>query len=293
MMGGGGAAGLQALQGLSPKIDKQQLFDDAAKYALKDDWTCARGPPEMNGSLPGLRYGASLEIRPQLIVLPCPCAGGRWAKPQVDISGVQGSNGLWAAWPSQHDIVAAQNIGKAASDSDTVTAESGAAATDSSSAATNFFGIVKNILKGQAKGLLGSDVDKPGSEPYAADYGCAKGISKDWKGKLLPGKRWWNMPRHGTVVVTTPCPCALGPWTGLQAESQDLKLSASADMAKSVPDWQKEAVGVRNMGAAAFATCLTAYSRGSCREEASGTVASSVCGVDARQARRIKAAQFL
>eukprot|EP00435_Cladocopium_sp_Y103_P048950 s478_g14.t1 len=55
--------------------------------ATRDDWSCAAGPPKMNDEdLPGLRYGASLEIRPKLLVLPaarCP-VWAQWPKPDED-----------------------------------------------------------------------------------------------------------------------------------------------------------------------------------------------------------------
>lgn len=57
-----------------------------------------------------------------------------------------------------------------------------------------------------------------GTEFYAPDYRCARGYKK--KPLLLPGKRWWYKPAYGVIPVATPCPCALGPWTGLQAGSE-------------------------------------------------------------------------
>jgi hypothetical protein len=93
-----GGVSAEQFQGVPPGIDREQFVRDAAKYALLSDWSCVRGPPSGNQLLPGLRYGASLEIRPELVLLPCPCAGGTRAPPQANDEGALGAGGLWTAW---------------------------------------------------------------------------------------------------------------------------------------------------------------------------------------------------
>lgn len=192
------------------KIDKSALFDAAGNYALKDDWSCMKGPPTMNPALPGLRYGASIEIRPQLVVLPCPCAGGVRSKPIVDDGGVLGSSGLWASW----------KMPPGAADS-AIVSSSAPSKEQAKAATTNF----TSSIAGNAMETLGlSPPYYSGSEPYAADYGCFRGVHKrGLSSKLLAGSRLWDTPRWATVVVPTPCPCALGAYTGLQGPENKLE----------------------------------------------------------------------
>ncbi|CAK0906511.1 unnamed protein product [Prorocentrum cordatum] len=104
-----------------------------------------------------------------------------------------------------------------------------------------------SIVGKQLRSLVGNPKYYPGSEPYAMDYGCAKGpVSKAFDG-IQPGKRWWNSPKYGTVIVTTPCPCALGAWTGMQTGPQarppashaEDRTFESPDKAQEVPAWQQ------------------------------------------------------
>eukprot|EP00931_Biecheleriopsis_adriatica_P091098 TRINITY_DN64999_c0_g1_i1.p1 TRINITY_DN64999_c0_g1~~TRINITY_DN64999_c0_g1_i1.p1 ORF type:complete len:316 (+),score=58.70 TRINITY_DN64999_c0_g1_i1:136-1083(+) len=216
--GGGGLQGMMAGQfnkmaatvATMPKIpkgvDKDELFDAVKKYVLKEDSSCVKGPPETNDqNLPGLRYGASLEMRPKLLVAPCPCPGGVFNKAWKDASGELQPGGLWATWPSPkfEDASKAQQ-------------ELEANSFPSKETPSNF-GLIGGALGGMAKDLLG-ETYHPGSEPYSADFGCAKGMTKGLGplGDVDPGKRWWNAPDHVILPLETPCPCALGMYTGLQ-----------------------------------------------------------------------------
>ncbi|CAK0906509.1 unnamed protein product, partial [Prorocentrum cordatum] len=253
-------------------MDMKQLVDDAAQYALKDDWRCMDGSPSC-GALPGLRYGASVEIRPRLLVLPCPCAGGQWTPPVANSDdGILQADGLWAArvpWRQQHrpshpagteedwleadgqegnPVVSANPLMSIFSSFGAMGAKLGkqlrrlVAGTPRPTSM-----MLGSIVGKQLRSLVGNPKYYPGSEPYAMDYGCAKGpVSKAFDG-IQPGKRWWNSPKYGTVIVTTPCPCALGAWTGMQTGPQarppashaEDRTFESPDKAQEVPAWQQ------------------------------------------------------
>jgi hypothetical protein len=248
-------------------LDMEQLLDDARQYALKDDWRCMDGSPSC-GALPGLRYGASVEIRPRLLVLPCPCAGGQWTPPVTNSDdGILQADGLWAAkvpWRQQH-----KPAHSAETEEEWLEEDSSAASANPLMSIFSSFGamgaklgkhlrrlvagtprptsmMLGSIAGKQLRGLVGNPKYYPGSEPYAMDYGCVKGpVLKRLEG-MQPGKRWWNSPKYGTVIVTTPCPCALGAWTGMQAGPQVKPpallakdpLVDNPDKAQEVPSWQ-------------------------------------------------------
>merc|ERR1712211_107626 len=52
--------------------------------------------------------------------------------------------------------------------------------------------------------------------------------------RLLAGSRFWNTPKWATVVIPTPCPCAMGAWTGLQA-GPDAKVVPDLPSMKEAP----------------------------------------------------------
>eukprot|EP00930_Biecheleria_cincta_P087204 TRINITY_DN76454_c0_g1_i1.p1 TRINITY_DN76454_c0_g1~~TRINITY_DN76454_c0_g1_i1.p1 ORF type:complete len:302 (+),score=32.53 TRINITY_DN76454_c0_g1_i1:69-974(+) len=202
-----------------------KLAQRASRDALVDDWSCARGPPKNNpDALPGLRYGASREIRPRLVILPCPCAGGQWNKPWSDSGGVLEPSGLWANWKTP-DL---ETDHQTASSS---TSSSSSAGLPSSSPSSSDVGSKQNeeatsfgMLTNAIKSVISDGDVRPGSEPYSADYSCAQGIQKPslppFMSEIYPGKRWSFQPDHSTLVVATPCPCALGSYTGLQPKLQ-------------------------------------------------------------------------
>ncbi|CAK0906512.1 unnamed protein product, partial [Prorocentrum cordatum] len=195
-------------------MDMKQLVDDAAQYALKDDWRCMDGSPSC-GALPGLRYGASVEIRPRLLVLPCPCAGGQWTPPVANSDdGILQADGLWAArvpWRQQHrpshpagteedwleadgqegnPVVSANPLMSIFSSFGAMGAKLGkqlrrlVAGTPRPTSM-----MLGSIVGKQLRSLVGNPKYYPGSEPYAMDYGCAKGpVSKAFDG-IQPGKR--------------------------------------------------------------------------------------------------------
>lgn len=76
-------------------LDMDEVLNAAKQDALEDDWACMKEPPWSNDGLPGVRYGASIEIRPLTVVLPCPCAGGTWNPPHEDDGGRLDWTGLW------------------------------------------------------------------------------------------------------------------------------------------------------------------------------------------------------
>merc|ERR1712232_291324 len=69
----------------------------AEAEALKADWSCVGAAPMSNKAIPGMRYGASMPTRPQMVMLPCPCAGGDWTKPTQVGDATLDNDGLWTA----------------------------------------------------------------------------------------------------------------------------------------------------------------------------------------------------
>lgn len=232
-----------AAAGIPKGVDKEEVLNAAARYALKDDTSCVRGPPKLNPALPGLRYGASLELRPQLLILPCPCAGGVRTPAVSTDEGALESNGLWAtAWVPP---VAGGSTGAVAQPG-APSSEAGAPAEPEPEAATSFmFKAIGRALKGR---LGGTPPYYAGSEPYSADYGCARGYRGGGLSRPLePGKRWWDTPRWAPLVIATPCPCALSTWAGLQGPSGgdspigSLQGTPADDSLAPLPQWQEEA----------------------------------------------------
>eukprot|EP00747_Dinoflagellata_sp_TGD_P068463 gnl/TRDRNA2_/TRDRNA2_155722_c0_seq2.p1 gnl/TRDRNA2_/TRDRNA2_155722_c0~~gnl/TRDRNA2_/TRDRNA2_155722_c0_seq2.p1 ORF type:complete len:138 (+),score=10.89 gnl/TRDRNA2_/TRDRNA2_155722_c0_seq2:107-520(+) len=91
-------------------------------------------------------------------------------------------------------------------------------------------------MLGKAVGL---ENNSPGSEPYSADYGCIrgpeKGVVSQITGGLEPGLRWRHpQTKWADVPVVTPCPCALGVYTGLQG-------AQAAEGSSEMPAWQQGA----------------------------------------------------
>lgn len=76
-------------------ITKDEVFNSAKEDAIVNDWGCVKGPPWTNDRLPGMRYGASIEMRPLTMMLPCPCAGGVMTPPHADDGGQLDASGLW------------------------------------------------------------------------------------------------------------------------------------------------------------------------------------------------------
>ncbi|CAK9047349.1 unnamed protein product [Durusdinium trenchii] len=201
---------------IPPGIDRQEFLKEVAKHTMRDDWSCAAGPPKMNDEeMPGLRYGASLEIRPKLLVLPCPCPGGSFNKAWRDSSGSLQPSGLWARWPKadaeEHGLPALFPT------NDGLQATGGSPSHESGESQPYSFNALGGALKGAVASSVGvGGMYHPGGEPYSADYGCLKGfkMSDGPMGGMQPGKRWWNMPDHTEVAIATPCPCMLGTFDG-------------------------------------------------------------------------------
>lgn len=124
--------------GLPQKFDYKDILSAAERYALRDDVSCVRGPPGRRPDLPGLRYGASLEIRPRLLMLPCACAGG--------------ARTLASAWDFAPNPQAPQPEADATS-----------------------FAVGRGLV-GAVKKAVGGGY-RPGTEPYAVDCGCAAGYN--------------------------------------------------------------------------------------------------------------------
>jgi len=218
--------------------DKEQFYDAVADHALKDDWSCVAGPADGSSSLPGLRYGASVEIKPKLFVLPCPCAGGKWGVSPMNQSLVLDTDESVRfvhpgdiAQPAGHPQTHADNASQASDD------ELSAFSRKPRGKTTSFN---LKLIGGRAmKQLSIRQPYQPGTEPYVADYGCAKGLHRDFLSQtLLPGKRWFDTPDSAIIVVPTPCPCDLGIWTGLQS-GPDMQKEATPPT--SVPEWQEMA----------------------------------------------------
>lgn len=82
-------------------LTHHEVMNAAKADALVDDWTCIKAPPvnrlglPSNERLPGLRYGASIEMRPLTMLNPCPCAGGVWTPPHADDGAELDASGLW------------------------------------------------------------------------------------------------------------------------------------------------------------------------------------------------------
>ncbi|CAJ1451497.1 unnamed protein product [Effrenium voratum] len=266
---------------IPPQINKQEFFAEVEKKTMKDDYSCAAGPPKMNDEeLPGLRYGASLEIRPKLLVLPCPCPGGVFNKAWRDSSGNLQPGGLWAHWPkpeteehtSLPPLFHEPQPGSEGVGMDQL--QSKADLQSKTGNMKNKTGDMKNVKSSDLKKKVPSDTkeltsmvaDKPnsfsaiggalkgaagsatgvgglyhaGSEPYSADYGCLKGfkMSDGPVGGMQPGKRWWNMPDHAEVAISTPCPCMLGAYTDLQPKLHDkLDEALAAERGQASDDW--------------------------------------------------------
>mmetsp|Transcript_25922 Transcript_25922/g.56290 ORF Transcript_25922/g.56290 Transcript_25922/m.56290 type:complete len:364 (+) Transcript_25922:210-1301(+) len=207
------------------KDTMDQFMDDSKEYALRPDWSCVRGPPKLNPDGPGMRYGASMEMRPQLLILPCPCAGGTRNASQVNLEGAfDGSNGLWSSWSPR--VPSVETAANSSLEGETKESASDLPKMQVQSASSFLASILRHqrvdstafagySASSAAKKALGRPLPyHPGGEPYAADYRCGDHIKKNGSA-WTPGARWWNTPAYGTVVVATPCPCAWGPYTGL------------------------------------------------------------------------------
>eukprot|EP00929_Paragymnodinium_shiwhaense_P076639 TRINITY_DN39438_c0_g1_i2.p1 TRINITY_DN39438_c0_g1~~TRINITY_DN39438_c0_g1_i2.p1 ORF type:complete len:325 (+),score=68.13 TRINITY_DN39438_c0_g1_i2:262-1236(+) len=223
-----GASGM-AKTGVMRKVPanlKKDFLKAAGEYALRDDWSCAVSPPRLNDSLPGFRYGASMPTRPELLMLPCPCAGGSWAAPKDYVDSSLSAAGGWKPRRAEPP-------------------------TERSSEEASFSYMPPEQREDQSRGFLSmltkhfSKKPEVGTEPYAADYRCARGFKKD--PFLSAGKRWWYQPDYAVVPVATPCPCALGVFTGLQGAPGAARMmptpAKSADAFGlhgdwSIPDWQ-------------------------------------------------------
>mmetsp|Transcript_1236 Transcript_1236/g.2819 ORF Transcript_1236/g.2819 Transcript_1236/m.2819 type:complete len:336 (-) Transcript_1236:37-1044(-) len=286
---------MKDMPAIPPGVNKEELLEEVAKHTMHDDWSCAGGPPKLMGDeLPGLRYGASLEIRPKLLVLPCPCPGGYFNKAWRDSSGSLQPSGLWAKWPKPEveDVHTSlpplfhDGSGSPSGADSQVTPQQASSPHDASKSDSSFTSNSHDDKTPLSFNAMGVDIAgrlataagigglyHPASEPYSADYGCAKGFMKSNGplGDMKPGKRWWNMPDHSEVAVATPCPCMLGPYTNLQPQLHDKLTEAlakergqpddewkhSADDrytvgVPKVPEWQSAAGGLRlgDMGCA-------------------------------------------
>jgi len=235
---------------IPPGVDRQEFLDEVAKHTMRDDWSCAAGPPKMNDEdLPGLRYGASLEIRPKLLVLPCPCPGGAFNKAWKDSGGSLQPSGLWAQWPKpdeEHQSLP-ELFPTAQQPSGSVSTSGSIGSMGSMGSMSKPTDVLKspmsfNALGGAMKGAMANSplaggLYHPGGEPYSADYGCLKGfkMSSNPMGGMLPGKRWWNLPDHTEIAVATPCPCMLGAYTDLQPKVHD-KMSEALAAERGSPD---------------------------------------------------------
>mmetsp|Transcript_20086 Transcript_20086/g.36693 ORF Transcript_20086/g.36693 Transcript_20086/m.36693 type:complete len:501 (-) Transcript_20086:12-1514(-) len=89
-----------------PGIDMDEVMDAAKTDALEDDWACMKEHAWGNDKMPGLRYGASIEMRPLTVVLPCPCAGGVWNPPREDDGARLDWTGLWHEPSEGHGTIA-------------------------------------------------------------------------------------------------------------------------------------------------------------------------------------------
>lgn len=236
-----------------------------------DDWSCIKGPPAQNQNLPGLRYGASIEMRPLTMLLPCPCAGGVVTPPHADDGAELDASGLWhdpqdryprsaiaglpqpvisllthpppfapEVEPYDPDKKAKAAAEKAGEPTNNLPSKpqgnlptSGlpqasptnmfAESTDGEGGAADHKGSIP--LKGVQKArpfkesfILPDSLTKtyfPGSEPYSMDYGCAEAAKQS--PYQVPGKRWKDTAMWTAVAVPTPCPCALGTFSTLQA----------------------------------------------------------------------------
>eukprot|EP00439_Symbiodinium_sp_Y106_P081941 s323_g21.t1 len=270
---------MKDMPAIPPGVNKEELLEEVAKHTMHDDWSCAGGPPKLMGDeLPGLRYGASLEIRPKLLVLPCPCPGGYFNKAWRDSSGSLQPSGLWAKWPKPEveDFVPkldfrnafrfsfqkqVQDVhtslpplfhdgsGSPSGADSQVTPQQASSPHDASKSDSSFTSNSHDDKTPLSFNAMGVDIAgrlataagigglyHPASEPYSADYGCAKGFMKSNGplGDMKPGKRWWNMPDHSEVAVATPCPCMLGYTVGVP----------------KVPEWQAGGLRLGDMGCA-------------------------------------------
>lgn len=207
-------------------VNREEFLNEVAKHTMRDDWSCAVGPPKMNDEdLPGLRYGASLEIRPKLLVLPCPCPGGAFNKAWRDSGGSLQPSGLWAQWPKPDEET---SMPPAAPNAQTPSAGSGNSPGDWQPLSFNALG---SAMKGaMANSPLAGGMYHAAGEPYSADYGCLKGfkMSSGPMGGMQPGKRWWNMPDHTEFAVATPCPSMLGAYSDLQPKVHEKMAEALA-----------------------------------------------------------------
>lgn len=205
---------------------------EMADYALRDDWSCVKGQPFMKwGKVPGLRYGASMPTRPQMVVVPCPCAGGEWSQPRKYSDAELLPDGSWKSMRSL-GVVGRRDYGK----SKGFAAELPLHEDE---------GAHNELSPARALARLASAPPQIGSEPYAQDFRCARDASPIHG--VGAGKRWWYMPEYGVVQVATPCPCALGSGTRLLLAGRHVRPEAAVDDEwgvhedTHVPSWQQTA----------------------------------------------------
>lgn len=218
-------------QGGGNSISYTHMQQAMRDFAWKPDWQCMRSAPA-HSNLPGTRYGASMEVQPLLWDLPCPCAGGTWSRPRDFNDSALDSGGLWSF---------RRRIGGVQTGTSTP--------------------ISARLAEKHPNDLINwnSAHHHVGTEPYSADFRCAEGYTcKSGVAftkictQLAPGRRWYDAPPYAEQVTATPCPCALGIWTGLQAGGP-AKASAIGSpatsgtaAADSIPEWQQDAVGQRD-----------------------------------------------
>jgi len=193
-----------------PKPDIRTMLALASKKMLRDDWSCVRGPPDAAPQLPGVRYGASLPMKPVLVTLPCPCAGG------VAGDGVSVTENVWSVLANSLSRLSGTH-------------------TQADTASTADPYAESSPLSALASGVM--ERSRAGTEPYAADYGCASGQSQPLGDGPKPGLRWRShLPADARlpVLVATPCPCWLEALTGRAAPEPDVG-SGEKDV---TPQWQ-------------------------------------------------------